>query len=272
MNKLNKSLTKTKPVIELNQLAYNEKERSIEHYISTEAKNRYGYALRNKGMKSDNYRKNPIVLYQHNTGGFFETPKPSETIIGSNISFSEDSKGIIAKTKFADTELGNDILKMNVDGLLNSWSVGWESEDDFQNVDGIPTMLDWELLEYSSVIIPGNPEAVNKMLSYATNQTLQRTLSVDLLISELKFEFENKISELNKSMLENQAEVSKKDLSDFKNEFKSLIGKQRQNSNELFFSIISRLNNLESNLYNSLLNKMPNIIESVVRKYTGKID
>ena len=71
--------------------------------------------------------------------------------------------GVIAKTIFANTPLGNDVMAFNRDGLLNSWSVGWlpKGDKEYNEETGVTTFKEWYCFEYSSVIFPANNEAVN---------------------------------------------------------------------------------------------------------------
>lgn len=265
----------TNPLIESEQLSFNEKSRTITHYISSETVNRYGYRLKNDGLDENNYRKNPIVLYNHTLTGFCDNPPPKELIIGKNNSLSIDSKGILAETYFADTPLGSDIMEMNKNGLMKSWSVGWDSNEDFQNLDGIPTMLKWDLLEYSSVIIPANPDAVNQMLSFTKTNSLRKILSLDFAILNYKNEFDNELStlksEIQKLVTPDNAH-SEKSISDLRNELKSLVKNNEKNTTELFMKVAGKLSNIETNLHKSVLSKMENIIEGTIRKYLGKVD
>lgn len=253
-----------------NSLSIDETNRIIEHYISTEAVNRYGYILKNDGMNTKNYELNPIVLYQHSSGrGFFsEIIKPSELIIGKNISLSKDSKGIIAKTQFDNSELADDIFNMNVSGLMHAWSVSWMSSEKFIEVENIPTMFLWELIEYSSVVIPANPEAVNKMLSLSNSQAMKKSLSLELMVIDLK---ENLKSEI-KEIAGNKNDLTKKDLIDFKNEIKSLVNNNKKQFNDNLMNLTLKTINLESNLHNKILSKMENIIETSIKKLLGKLD
>lgn len=257
-----------------NNLSIDEKQRTIEHYISTETVNRHGYVLKNSGMQKDNYTKNPIVLYQHSTGGFFESPKPSEVIIGKNLELRNDGKGIVALTQFDNSELAEDIFQMNVSGYMNAWSVGWESltDETFVPVNGVDTVFVWDLLEYSAVIIPANPDAVNKMLSMTKSDVLKKQLTIDYVIQESKHELELKISELEKQVSNINNELTKKDLADFKNEIKSLINNHKKQSNENLMKLSLKMLNLESNLHNYILSRMQNIIETSIKKILGKLD
>lgn len=257
-----------------NNLSIDVNKRTIEHYISTETVNRYGYVLKNSGMRKENYSKNPIVLYQHSTGGFFETPKPSEVIIGKNLELRNDGKGIIALTQFDESELAEDIFQMNVAGYMNAWSVGWEGigDDSFIDVNGVDTVFEWDLLEYSAVIIPANPDAVNKMLSFAKCDRLKQQLTLDGILMNTKQELEFKISELEKQLSEQTNGITKKDITDFKNEIKSLINNQKKQSNENLMKLSLKMLNLESNLHKNILSKMQNIVDASIKKILGKLD
>lgn len=256
---------------EYQSLKIDENKKTIEHYISTEAVNRYGYVLKNAGMQKENYLKNPIVLYQHNAGGFFTTPKPSEVIIGKNLSLTNDSKGIVAITQFDNSELATDIFDMNAAGLMNAWSVGWDSAEAPVMVNGVETVYNWELLEYSAVIIPGNPEAVNKALSFAKSDILKKSLSIDLAISEINFEANKKYSELETKFNQLNTDVTKKDLIDFKNEMKSLINNHKKQTNNLLMEFKLNTLNIETNLHSKMLSKIENTVNGMFNKFLGKL-
>src|SRR5690606_38616372 len=74
-----------------------------------------------------------------------------------------DTEGVLAKTIFANTPLGNDVMAFNRDGLLTSWSVGWlpKGDKEYNEETGVWTFKEWYCFEYSSVIFPANNEAVN---------------------------------------------------------------------------------------------------------------
>jgi len=143
----------------------NKKERSVISYISTTAKDRDNEQLLPEGVVTDNYTKNPIVLWGHD---YKSVP------IGKNLWIKKDEKGLIAKTVFAKSEKADDLFKAyteDIEGtgpLLAAWSVGFiplEFEDvekkDTDDKD-LPDRIykKWELLEYSAVPIPSCPEAL----------------------------------------------------------------------------------------------------------------
>lgn len=271
----------TSPVIESENLNFNEKDRTLEHYVSTEDVNRYGYRLKNSGINETNFRKNPVVLYQHSLGGFCESvPTPEKLIVANNQLFRQDGKGVIAKTKFLPTALGDEIMEFNKNGWMKAWSVSWgflNPDDNFINEDNIPTVLEWDIREYSAVIIPGNPGAVNNMLSMTKTSSLKKLLMWDSVILGYKEQFDNELISLKEmiqklSAPENTKDLDNKKLTDLKNELKSVINDHKKQTTELFMGVAAKLGNLETNLHKTLLSKIGNVVESTIRKYLGKVD
>ncbi len=144
----------------------NAKERSVISYISTGIKDRDDEALLPGGVKLDNYRKNPVVMWSHDY---------SNLPIGKNLWIKKDEHGLMAKTVFAKSKRGEELFKAYTDDiegtgpLLKGWSVGfvpskWEDaeEKEREKDADLPKRVftEWELLEYSAVPIPSCPEAL----------------------------------------------------------------------------------------------------------------
>ena len=144
--------------------SFDDEKMIIEHYITTSAPDRYGEVVNPSGMDAANYRKNPVVLFCHDS---------KSMVIGKNLSLTPDEKGIKAVTQFADTEAGREIYRLNREGFLNAWSIGFipKSKPELKKIDGNEVYFigDWELLEYSSVPVPANPDSVNIKLKQLFN-------------------------------------------------------------------------------------------------------
>ena len=124
--------------------------------VSTNAVDRYKEVIEPDGMDAKNYRKNPVVLWAHN----YEVPP-----IGKALWIKKDGNGIVAKVKFADTATGREIFALYKDGFMKAFSIGFipvEAEDgDLENPKAPRRIYrKWELLEFSAVPVPANPEAV----------------------------------------------------------------------------------------------------------------
>lgn len=167
---------------------FSEKDRTIIHYISTKKPDEFGEVLEPKGMDDSRFK---AVLWGHSLGMSIlddRIPPPSELVIGKSLWRRADDNGILAKTEFANTPLGNDVMRFNAEGLINSWSVGWKPKGakQFDAKSGITYYPKWYLYEYSSVIIPANPEAINLMLKDAKSDGIKNILSREREISLIK--------------------------------------------------------------------------------------
>jgi len=151
-----------------------EKKRIIWHKISKEVTDRMGDIVVADGIDTRRFKKKPGVLADHNYYG--GNPPP---VIGEGIGFRLEGKTTYAGTRFLDpdnTEFSQSLRELSGDHYalhkmrLLGWSVGFiplETEE-IKNKDGGVTGYKFkkvELLEYSSVIIPANQEAVNDAIS-----------------------------------------------------------------------------------------------------------
>lgn len=150
--------------------------RTIVARISTDIVDRDKEVLLPKGAILDFYRKNPVVLWAHEYNS-----KP----IGRALWVKIEGPALLAKVEFAPSEEAMKVFELYADKYLNAWSVG------FLPVDGkghAPTEQDirqhpdwagarwiheeWDLLEFSAVSVPSNPNAlalaVSKGLSLPT--------------------------------------------------------------------------------------------------------
>lgn len=135
-----------------------EQEKTLTAYISTKSRDRMDESLVPDGADLRKFNKNPVVLFGHDY---------SQPPIGKALWTKKDSKGIISKMKFADTAFANDIFKLYKDGYMNAFSVGFlptEWEDGDGQKTASRTYTKWELLEYSAVPVPANPEALTLAL------------------------------------------------------------------------------------------------------------
>lgn len=146
-------------------------DRTIVGLITTDAVDRYREVVDPSGAMLENYRKNPVVLLNHNS---WSTP------IGKNLWIKPSENGLVAKTQFADTTEGHDIYALYDQGIMRAWSIGfipkkWEDGD--VAVTGYRRKFTlWELLEYSAVTIPANPEALSNALQCIESRSLRETI------------------------------------------------------------------------------------------------
>lgn len=274
-------------IISIKELAaqFDESKRQMRHIVSTEDINCYGYILRNAGMDDTEYRKNPVVLWAHEvSGGFFEkSPNPSDLIVGKNISLTVTDKGIEAITEFADTELGNEVMNLNMDGFLNAWSVRWDfvngEDKDLSFVNDIPIVINWKPREYSSCVLPGNPYATNKLeqaLSIVKTPLMKNYLHNQLITAKINDDIKNlelNIDEKIKNLAPNT--ITEKQLNDLKNSVSADIGRVKKELSDkvlkLAYDMLSLKENLHSQILTSISARLNSDIEKAIKRATGKI-
>lgn len=152
-----------------------EESRIIPFVLSTYNKDRHGSVLEQDNWKLENYRSNPVVAYQHTlSGGMCTDPNP-DYIIGKSISIGIEGNGIdkrlIADAQFEPAEvnpLAEKIFRKVLFGSLSRSSVGFMEigegkygigEEAEGRSDETYYFAGQELLEWSVVNIPSNPQA-----------------------------------------------------------------------------------------------------------------
>lgn len=154
-------------------------ERTIVSTISTDSVDRYKTILQPDGVMLDNYRKNPVVLCNHGLGDSEGISHVSGMPIGKNLWVKVSKRKLIAKTKFlprGEDEQADKVFRLFELGYLNAWSVRMNPIE-----FGLPTSAEirarpelaecrqifrkWDLIEYSAVTLPANPDAVQQARS-----------------------------------------------------------------------------------------------------------
>lgn len=174
----------------------NIEEKSIVHIISTETSDRYGDIVRVDGMDATNFSKNPVVLYGHASRAF----PVGKNLWLKKIVLPNGTNGILAKTKFANIPEGETVFKLWQDGFLNAASIGF-SPIEYEKIlqDGEFVGYDfkkWELLEYSIVPIPANPDALRLELEQFEDNLVVKSLRESLVQYEENSTVKTQIEEL----------------------------------------------------------------------------
>lgn len=127
--------------------------------ISTANPDRSHDVVDPSGVDLTSYLKNPVVALNHNYQGLpiakTEQIEVKEDRIMAKVTFPK--RGVYP---LADTV--HDLYK---DGFMNAWSIGFIPKEFNDNKDGGKDFTKWELLEYSAVLVPDNPEALTLLRS-----------------------------------------------------------------------------------------------------------
>ncbi len=139
-------------------LAVNAETLTVRSVISTIDPDRAGDVVIPTGIQNaDDYLLNPVVLWAHNRQQF--------PPIGVCEWLDVQPRRIVAQTRFArGVPFAEDVFRLYEQGVLRGWSIGFVPRQAKREArrDGSTGLrvLTWDLLEYSAVPIPENPDAV----------------------------------------------------------------------------------------------------------------
>lgn len=132
-------------------------EDEVEVRVSTAVRARDGHILIPQGARLDNYRRNPVVLWNHDV---------SAPPVARSESIAVEGEEIVSRAKFPPLGISaraDEIRGLTKAGFINGASIG------FDPIDGEPIekakpkggmrVSDWELVEWSFCCIPVDPGA-----------------------------------------------------------------------------------------------------------------
>lgn len=134
--------------------------RQVEFIISTESEDRYRDKVSVKGWDLKNYKNNPVVLFGH----MGNIPP-----VGKAVKIWKDTQALRAVAEFMPRDISpfaHSIFRMYEEGYLRAVSVGFRAlkyeliKDEDDEWCGGVHFLKQELLEFSAVPVPANPDAL----------------------------------------------------------------------------------------------------------------
>lgn len=120
---------------------------SFEMVITTDDIDRMGEMIKIDGWDNTYYMKSPVVLWGHNY---------SLMPVGITDTLRVEGNKVIAKGRFAPTEMGQTLRKLYDLGMLKASSVGFMVLEQEGNI-----ITKAQLLEWSFVSVPANPYALS---------------------------------------------------------------------------------------------------------------
>ena len=138
---------------------------TVEHFITTERLDRSREILRANGMR---VKGRVVVLMAHGSSSAGTEPIAKNLELRKGV--FKDENGVVAKTQFFDgsrltppDSTGRRLFEKATQGYMPNWAVGyiplkWEDRTDASG--RYREITEWELLEYSSVGVGTNPDAV----------------------------------------------------------------------------------------------------------------
>jgi len=138
------------------------KQRTVTHLITTSSIDRMGDIVEAGGAQVANFMRNPVVMADHDYR--------IERIIGRAEKIQIESDGIMATTRFHDEGLGAMAFNLVKAGMARAWSIGFRPQK-AESIESEPGTRSgfrfkiWELLEYSLVAVPANPDVVSNAIA-----------------------------------------------------------------------------------------------------------
>jgi hypothetical protein len=154
-------------------LAIDPAKRTVTAVISTPAPDRAGDVVVSAGLANvEEFLLNPVVLWAH------QRALPP---IGTCLALDVQPQRVVAITKFAaGVPLAEDVFRLYQQGVLRGWSVGILPRRASPRPGRRGTRIDeWDLLEYSAVPVPENPQALTLAVEkgLVTDPQLRRFIS-----------------------------------------------------------------------------------------------
>lgn len=182
------------------------KQGDIEFIMSAEVIDRDGDLIKIGGIKLENFLKNPMMFYNHN----------SWESIGYWRNLRIENNSLIGVPEFSNTELAKQVKQQVTDGSLRACSIGFQVLSQGMEQMGekmVNVIYESELFECSIVTLPANQDAIRikgegmkDVLEGILNEKMQ-TLEQTLIDIKAGSELSRKNKELIQSAYDNLGKV-----------------------------------------------------------------
>ncbi len=177
--------------------------RTVRFIISTDGKDRHGTKLNMKGWNLENFNRNPIVGYQHNVyGDNMCVPPNPDDVLGPARAWVENANGrdvLMGEVTFEKAEINpqaEKVFRKVLNGTLRATSVGFleigkgkdvvEKDASGKVIGKTYEFEGQELIEFSIVNIPSNPEATRKVVMNHARAGVTMLNRIGLPVSEIR--------------------------------------------------------------------------------------
>jgi len=130
--------------------------------ISNEELDRYGTVIRADGINLENFKRNPVVLWNHGSG-YMGGSREDDVPVARASNIYVKNKQLFAELEFDQgDEFAVEIERKIRDGFLNAASIGFIPRRIVrgETVDEPDEIVEAELVEFSIVSVPANPSAL----------------------------------------------------------------------------------------------------------------
>lgn len=126
--------------------------------VMTDQVARDGMVLDPEGLRTEDYMKNPVVLWEHG-----QDPRRGAEPVARCKNLMRKDDGYVAEIEFAGDEFAQRIEGKMRDEFLNAVSVGWKTEDVQREERGdgmVPVVRESDMTEFSVVGVPADTDAL----------------------------------------------------------------------------------------------------------------
>ncbi len=267
-----------------------ENEKTITALVSTPTRDRMGEVVDSEGADLKNFKKNPVVLFSHNS---FVPP------IAKALWIKKDPQGLLSKMQFADTQIAQEIFSLYKDGFMKAFSIGFIPKE-WTDGDGQKTphrtFTKFELVEYSAVAVPANPDALTTAFDKGILKSPALIKSFEYYVKSIKpkpktgEELMADVAKLQERVKELETALAVKKEKPFAEEIAALEADLIE-KDERISGLTKELKDVRYKLYKALFTeirpnpktvsemsdtdlatKIGDIVTGVIRKVTGKVD
>lgn len=281
----------TSPLREIFQNVYSETDKSkktITHYITSGDPNRYNQVCSISGYDDTDYRKDPIVLFNHGDADILGT-LPAVNVLDFLIARNQwvvgDGNLLKVKTEMRNSDLANELFELYDNKFLNSWSKHFFPISAPREYDGKVYYDSWGMYEYSACFIPVDNNATTLGTSLENMARLVKSPllrnAVDNLLIKNKIE-----TDADTQKLINEIKTINEAFESFKNDFSQYKTNAEKEKNESIKNAINQYNQIMSkkileivgnvNSIADTVKNMPqlvtNCVAGAIRKAQGKLD
>jgi len=126
--------------------------------VMTDQIARDGMVLDPEGLRTEDYEKNPVVLWEHG-----QDPRRGAEPVARCVNLMRKEDGYLAEIDFAGDEFAQRIEDKIRGGYINAVSIGWKTEDVQREERGdsmVPVVRESDMTEFSVVGVPADTDAL----------------------------------------------------------------------------------------------------------------
>lgn len=126
--------------------------------VMTDQIARDGMVLDPEGLRTEDYEKNPVVLWEHG-----QDPRRGAEPVARCVNLMRKQDGYLAEVEFAGDEFAQRIEDKIRGGYINAVSVGWKTEDvqrEERSGEMVPVVRQSDMTEFSVVGVPADTDAL----------------------------------------------------------------------------------------------------------------